>query len=123
MDAFLAGRFVPVVSRYLLDEIVEVLDRPRIRSRCRFSAAELSVILDSLWDRAIVVVPSGDLHLCRDPNDDMHLEAAIAGAADVMVSCDDDIKRDLGLIEQLHAQGIEVLTVAQFVRVLNDRAT
>ena len=57
----------------------------------------------------------GELHLCRDPEDDFLLETALLGGADCMVSRDDDLKRDLDLIDYLRTSGVEVLSVAQFL--------
>jgi uncharacterized protein len=121
LAAFRAGAFVPVVSIALLDEIHAVLSRPRIRRRIRFSDEHLSEILDAIADKSVEALPSGTLQLCRDPADDLLLEAAILGGAQFAVSRDDDVKRDLDLIVGLRAQGIEVLTVAQFLTMLAAR--
>lgn len=48
------------------------------------------------------------------------LETAILGRAHYIVSRDDDIKRDLNLIAHLHEHGIEVVTVAQFLALLDE---
>jgi uncharacterized protein len=118
LAAFLSGLFVPVVSRALLDEIEDVLQRPRVHRRCRFTDEEIALILSELRDRAIEAFPRGDLHVCRDPDDDIMLETALLGGAQFAVSRDDDIKRDLDLMEHLRVRGVEVLSVAQLVALL-----
>ena len=45
---------------------------------------------------ATVVQTSGRLQICRDPDDDQIVEAAIGGEAKYLVTRDDDLKRDLG---------------------------
>lgn len=121
VDAFRAERFVPIASRALLDEIQEVLYRPRIRRRWGLGDAEVASILALLRDRVVEVIPTGDLHLCRDPDDDVLLETAIVGRARYFVSRDDDVKRDQDLIERLRDHGVEVLSVAQFLRLVATR--
>jgi predicted nucleic acid-binding protein len=71
--------------------------------------------------KAVTVYPTGTLRLCRDEKDDVMLETAILGHAHYIVSRDDDIKRDLNLIAHLHKHDIEVVTVAQFLALLEKR--
>ena len=122
VEALEEGRFIPIISTALVEEIQDALNRPRIRRRRRFTDEQVARVLHTLEERAIRVVPSGTLRLCRDPDDDIMLESAVLGRANVVVSRDDDIKRDLELIDQLRRRGIEVLSVAQFLDLLGDRA-
>ena len=82
------------------------------------SDEDIAGVLDLLKDRAIQVIPAGGLRLCRDPDDDILLEAAIIGDARYFVSRDDDIKRDQDLMTRLRERGVEVVTVAQFLPLL-----
>jgi predicted nucleic acid-binding protein len=79
---------------------------------------DVATALALLQDRAIKVISTGDLHLCRDPDDDILLETAIIGVARFFVSRDDDVKRDLELMARLRERGVEVLSVAQFLSLL-----
>lgn len=123
LAAFLAERFVPVVSDALLEEIRDVLDRPRIRRHWQLRAADVANAVALLEDRAIHAFPTGDLHLCRDPDDDILLETALLGGARYFVSRDDDVKRDQELIARLEERGVTVLSVAHFLRLLATRPT
>ncbi|MBI4494992.1 MAG: putative toxin-antitoxin system toxin component, PIN family [Chloroflexi bacterium] len=118
LDALWERRFVPVISQGLLDEIREVFGRPRIRRRAQYSEADLALAIQRLEEQAVKVYPTGQLHLCRDSRDDFLLETALLGQAQFAVSRDDDLKRDLDLIARLREQGVEVLSVAQFLREL-----
>ena len=118
LDAFLSGRFVPVISEVLLDEIGGVLKRPRVRARVQLADQEVAEFLLLLKNRGVEAFPTGTMHLCRDPRDDVLLETAVLGRAQFAVSRDDDIKRDLEIAARLHEYGVEVLSVAQFLRVL-----
>lgn len=88
-------------------ELMAVLERPRIapkieppffdKLRRMFAAAELVTIIEPV---------SG----CRDPDDDMFLELAVNGHADVIVSGDDD------LLVLDTFRGIPIITAAAFAR-------
>jgi predicted nucleic acid-binding protein len=67
---------------------------------------------------------SGDLRLCRGPDDDMVddaivLETAVRGGAAYLVSRDEDVTRDPDLITQLHQRNIETITVQRFLDLLS----
>ncbi len=117
--AFLQGRFVPVFSQPLLREIWDIAYHPRIRHRRRYTDAQVAAALGKLREGGTDVFPPGTLRLCRDPKDDIVLETAIEGNADLVVSRDADMTRDLDLIRHLRTFGVEVLTVAQFLQRLD----
>ncbi len=116
--AWIHGRFQVVVSIPLLDEIADVLSRPRIRNKYGLNANEIAEFLQLLVAQAIKVTPTGQLQVCRDPDDDLILETAVLGQARFVVSRDDDMKRDPELMAQMAAYGIMVLTVQQFLDLL-----
>jgi predicted nucleic acid-binding protein len=59
------------------------------------------------------------MRLCRDPKDDLIIETAIVGGGRYLVSRDEDLTRDLDLVEVLQAYGVEILTVARFLELLD----
>jgi predicted nucleic acid-binding protein len=65
--------------------------------------------------RATVVETLGVLNMCRDPDDDEILEAAINGGVQYLVTRDDDLKRDLDLIRIARRNGVRVVAVRQFL--------
>jgi putative PIN family toxin of toxin-antitoxin system len=116
--AWLDGKFQVVISLPLLEELSEVLTRPRIIRKYPIQATDVEEFLQLLIRHSQIVVPTGSVHECRDPDDDLILETAILGQAQYAVSRDDDIKRDLDLIKHLQAHGITVLSVQQFLTKL-----
>lgn len=58
-----------------------------------------------------VVTLPGTLRLCRDPDDDMVIETAMVGQADLIVTQDEDLL-------SLTLPGIPVLTALQFLHLL-----
>lgn len=116
--AWLDNKFQIVVSLPLLEELAEVLTRPRITRKYPIHAADVEEFLQLLIRHSHIVVPTGAVRECRDPDDDLILETAILGQAQYAVSRDDDIKRDLDLIQHLQAHGVTVLSVQQFLTKL-----
>lgn len=113
IDAWLAGKYVLVISTYLVQEMMHVLSYPRIQARLRLSAEERDAILAALLAHAEVT--PGQLALpgvTRDPKDDAVVACAVEGSADLIVSGDQDL---LALGDY---RGIRVVTPAQFVKVL-----
>jgi len=117
--AWMDNRFQVVVSLPLLDELSDVLTRPRIICEYPIQAADVEEFLLLLVRRSQVVVPAGALRECRDPDDDLILETATLGQAQYAVSRDDDIKRDRDLIRHLQAHGVAILSVQQFLEKLD----
>jgi putative PIN family toxin of toxin-antitoxin system len=117
--AWLDNRFQVLVSMPLLDELSDVLTRPRITRKYPIQATDIEEFLKLLIRRSQIVVPTGSVGKCRDPDDDLILETAILGQAQYVVTRDDDMKRDLDLIKHLQAHGVAVLGVQQFLANLD----
>lgn len=108
-----AGCFELLISSYLLRELEKVLDRPALQPYLRPGAAHAFLTL--LRAEATVITPTVSLSLCRDPKDDMLLEVAAAGQADILVSADRDLTDDPYLKATMKAEyGVTVVTAAEF---------
>jgi putative PIN family toxin of toxin-antitoxin system len=101
-----------------LAEISEVLDRPRLRKRFKHSSGDIELFVQLIAARASVAETFGNMKICRDPDDDEILEAAMVGKAEYLVTRDDDLKRDLDLIKLARRHGVRVISVRQFLRRL-----
>jgi putative PIN family toxin of toxin-antitoxin system len=119
LRAFREDQFILIVSVETIAELADVLARPRIQRRLH-DRGDVSILLAQMRSHAAMVRPIGELRLCRDPDDDIVLETAVLGEAQFVVSRDDDIKRDLDLIAHLRANGVEVVSVAQFLALLDE---
>jgi uncharacterized protein len=119
LDAVLDGRVHLILSRPLLSELHEVVRRNRIRRRIPLDDRELDGYLSAIERGSTVVTIGSSMRLCRDPKDDMVVETAIEGGARYIVSRDEDLTRDLDLVDALQVYGIEVLTVARFLELLD----
>ena len=114
-DAWLAGRYKIIISKPSLEELEDVLRRPRIQQRFGVTEAQVEELLLLITEKATPVEISCELHLCRDARDDMLLETAIVGGATHIVSRDEDITRDLELVTQLEKWRIKAVTVNRFL--------
>lgn len=101
-----------VYSEPLLEELIDVLTRPRIRERQRISEEDVKTLLQLILMRGEAVVPQRAISVCRDPEDNKVLEAAIAGKAEAIVSSDQDLLV-LGQFE-----GIPIVDAAAFLTML-----
>lgn len=108
-------QFEVVVSQPLLDELREVLSRPRIMRIRQTTVGDAERFVHMVSVLARLVPVSGSLGICRDPDDDVVLETALAGEADYVVSRDEDVTRDLELVQHFKEQGIQLLTVDRFL--------
>ncbi|MBN1148740.1 MAG: putative toxin-antitoxin system toxin component, PIN family [Anaerolineales bacterium] len=103
------GRFCAVYSTDILVEIIDVLGRDRFRAKYHIQADDVAALVNLIRLRGELVVPGQSVRACSDPKDDKFLEAALAGAADCLVSGDAD------LLEMVAFEGIPILRPAEFL--------
>lgn len=103
------GRLQPVTSARLLDELEELLE-----GKFGFSPVAAAETRSEFEVLAEVVEPVEVPKVCRDPDDDEVLVAAVLGGAAVIVTGDRDLL-DLGT-----HQGIEIQLPGVFVRRIGD---
>jgi putative PIN family toxin of toxin-antitoxin system len=101
------GQLVPVLSRPMLEEIAAVLSRPWLQDKYGLEAADVETFLRFLVARGELVEPRIEIRRCRDPRDDMFLEAAVSSSADCLVTGDRDLL-DMGSVE-----GVPIVSARQ----------
>jgi uncharacterized protein len=113
--SFEEGVFNVVISELILEELVEVLNRPWLKTKYGISEDDIKELLILIEERAETVLLSGDITICRDKDDNVVIETAIKGQADFLVTRDDDIKFDKTVSSFLKKYGISVISIAKFL--------
>ncbi|NKQ34291.1 MAG: putative toxin-antitoxin system toxin component, PIN family [Chloroflexi bacterium] len=101
-----------LVSDALLGELVDVLNRPRLRRKYNLTPQYIHVYLHLLRLRSEHIEPAVTITACRDEQDNKLLELAVTGQSDALVTNDSDL-----LV--LHPfQNIPILSVTDFLSFL-----
>ena len=107
------GEYTLLYALPLLEELVDVLNRPRIREKYQLTDQDIQTTVSLILLRGEAVATNEQITACRDPKDDKFLEVAVAGEADVIVSGDQDL-----LV--LHPfSGIPIVQPAVFLHMLD----
>jgi putative PIN family toxin of toxin-antitoxin system len=108
-----------VTCAELLTEVAQVLARLRLQTKYGYSSEDVTGYLRWMAELANIVQVTGTLKLCRDPDDDIVIEAALVGNATHIVSRDEDITRETNVARYLEVHGIQVTTVNRFLSILD----
>lgn len=108
-------QFVLVVSPAILEEVADVLSRPELLGVKGIRKLDADRLVE-LLRKAPVVFPTETVTVCRDPDDDKFLEAALAAKAEYLVTGDKDL-RDIG-----EYKSVKIRFPAEFLRELGGEA-
>ena len=114
LKALRAGEFILVTSRSINEEVLEVMERPRLRDKYDLSDHLFDVAF-LLWERAEVIADLPHAKASPDPDDDKSLAAAAAGAAHYLVTGD---AADLLSLGEYH--GVGIIAPARFLEILKN---
>lgn len=105
----------PLISLPTLSELEEVLSRPKFKSA--ITQEEAMEAMEILAQRCEMIVVDSTFAACRDKKDDIFLNLAIDGKADVLLSRDPDL-----LI--LHPfRHIPILNPADFIQWIGETSS
>jgi len=85
------GDYVLVYSPPLLDELIAKLSLPRIRVKYQVELEQVEALVALIVLRGERVMPTRRVKVCRDPDDNLVIETALAGDAQYIVTGDDDL--------------------------------
>ena len=108
------GEYTLLYAHPLLEELIDVLNRPRIRHKYSLTEDDIQVVVSLILLRGEAVAPEQRITACRDPSDDKFLEVAVTGKADIIVSGD----QDLLVLNPFAAEG-PILPPAGFLQMLD----
>lgn len=107
LDDFLENEKIQLIfSQELLDEFIDVINRPKLRRY--FSDNNLELILEIIEQYADFITVSSNIKVCCDSKDNFLLSLAKDGLADYLITGD----QDLLVIKQL--ENTEIITIAEF---------
>ena len=108
------GDYTLLYTEVLIAELVDVLGRPRISEKYGLNQEDKESVLALILLRGEPVNPTRRIEVCRDPKDNMVLETAVAGKADVIVSGDKDLLT-------LHPfEGVPIIGLSDFLSMLDE---
>lgn len=110
IDLFQAGAFAVCCSTDLLDELQEVLKRPRIAAR--IDETDAAQLIELIRSQVIIALVEAVSAVSRDPKDDVYLACAAAVDADVLITGDQDL-----LVLKSHGR-TRILTPAEFLSII-----
>ena len=85
IEKWLKGKFILLLSPFLLSEIILVLER------FGFSQPDLRKIRYILEDNSLKFLPKKKVKVCRDEKDNQVLDLCLAGQANFLVTGDKDL--------------------------------
>ena len=91
IDAWRGRAFLLLLVPGQVDEVSEVLARPKIARKYRVRSGDRQAFLELLRAEAILLPHERAPGVCRDPDDDYLLGCAALGGADYLVTGDDDL--------------------------------
>jgi len=103
------GRFTLLSSPPINKEIIEVLNRPRLRDRYGLGDRIFDVSF-ILWEVAELLLDLPNVKVCSDPDDDKFLATAAGGGADYLVT--GDVAHLLHLREY---KGVAIISPRDFI--------
>jgi putative PIN family toxin of toxin-antitoxin system len=111
------GEYSLLYARPLLEELVDVLNRPRIRGKYGLTDRDIQTVVGLILLRGEETASTKRIAACRDPKDDKFLEVAVSGRADVIVTGDEDLLA-------LHPYaGIPIVAPNVFLRMLDEQGS
>jgi putative PIN family toxin of toxin-antitoxin system len=111
LEMIVAGAVDCSLSLPILDELTEVLQRPKFG----FSSQQAMIVVEEFSALCSIVSPSERICvISADPDDDRILECALEAQADIIVSGDAHL---LGLGRH---KGIRILSPSEFLRMMRE---
>ncbi len=99
--------YILIFSRELLDEFLDVVQRPKFQKY--FSPSNIEVALEIIIDFSIFVDVSTEVNVCRDPKDNFLLSLAADSKAKYLVTGDNDLL----VLENFN--GTKIISVSEFL--------
>lgn len=108
-EAIKEGKIIPAFCSDMLENLLKVLIRPRLK----LDLSDIKELLEIIRLKAIIVKPEIKTTSCRDASDNIILETAVACNAKMIISNDHD------LLVLNPFRGIPIINSRQFLKAPN----
>ncbi len=88
IDAWRRRAFLLLLVPGQIDEVADILSRPKIKKKYRIDPGDREAFLQLLRLDVLLLPPRAPPGICRDPDDDYLLGCAAGGGADYLVTGD-----------------------------------
>jgi putative PIN family toxin of toxin-antitoxin system len=110
LERVIAGLDELYISREILDEIKDVLGRPKFHADIN----EIELYMDSIKEIANIIVVQEDIKIeSRDKDDNKYIECAVSGNVDYIIS------GDIHLLEIKQYRNIKIMKVKEYLDIVN----
>jgi putative PIN family toxin of toxin-antitoxin system len=113
IDAWRQRAFLLLLAPGQIDEVAEILARPKIRKKYRILPEDREAFQQLLRADALLLPLAAAPKVCRDPDDDYLLGCAAAGNANYLVTGDQD------LLVIGSYRGVAIVTAREFLALLS----
>jgi len=113
IDAWRRGEYLLLVGPGQIDEVAEVLARPKIKKKYPIPPGDRDAFLHLLRQDALPLPQAPGPGSCRDPDDDHLLACAEAGGTDHLVTGDAD------LLAIGHYRNLTIISAREFLTILS----
>lgn len=110
IESWRRNEYILVTSPQIIEEVKEVLNRPKIKKQFSFTSKEIDKLVENLTTKAFVTPGILEVNVIKDPDDNKFIACAIEGSASHIIS--GDKKHVLTLREY---QGIKIVTARNFL--------
>ena len=112
IDAWRRRAFLLLLVPGQIDEVAEILSRPKIKKKYRIDPGDREAFLQLLRLDALLLPHRAPPGICRDPDDDYLLGCAAEGGANYLVTGDED------LLTIGRYQGVVILNARDFLAII-----
>jgi len=113
-ESILSGKIIVLFSEELLDEIIEVICRPKFAKY--FTNNDISKLLKVFDTYGIFIDVKSKIELCRDIKDNFLLSLSVDSNADYLITGDKD------LLELKKIENTKIITMDEFLKIFKKMA-
>jgi len=111
IESWRRDEYILVTSPRIIEEVKEVLNRPKIKKQFSFTSKEIDKLIESLITKAFVTPGILEVEVIKDdPDDNKFIACAIEGSATHIISGDKKHVLSLG-----DYQGIKIVSARNFL--------